>query len=640
MTNNLLNPVKVSKVENLKQKSNFLRGPIDSELNDGNPFFSQDGTQILKFHGSYQQKDRDLEKSKEKGEDAQYSMMLRTRSPGGLIPWQLYLALDKLSDRYGNHTLRATTRQGFQLHGVLKENLKEVIVDITKNLGSTVGACGDINRNVLAPAAPFKNRPEYDYAREYAVKIADLLAPQAGAYYDIWLDGEVAVTASEAPEVTEARKRQGEGKAKLNISDVEPIYGTQYLPRKFKIAIAVAGDNSVDLYTNDLALVVITDEQNQLQGFNVYVGGGLGRAHNNDATIVRLADSIGFVPVAKVYDLIKAIVALQRDYGDRLNRRHSRFKYILEEWGVEKFKEVLLDYYPSKLEAARDLPPFKYQDYLGWHEQGDGKYFVGVTIENGRVLDREGLQLKAALREISEKFHHDFVLTPNQNLLITEIAADEKEEIQKILDRHHVPSPDQIDTLVRYSIACPAFPTCGLAIAESERALPDILARIRKLLVSLGLENETFVTRITGCPNGCARPYMAELAFVGSAVDEYQVWLGGNFDSTRLAQPYVQRLHINNLEKGLEPLFFYFKQDRLDGESFGDFSDRKGIEDLRKFAETYVSEVDTTKGKRKDVRHRVTLSTKSYELLKNAVEDRGASMKDIVEAALEKYLGS
>lgn len=193
---------------------------------------------------------------------------------------------------------------------------------------------------------------------------------------------------------------------------------------------------------------------------------------------------------------------------------------------------------------------------------------------------------------------------------------------------------------MRYSIACPAFPTCGLAIAESERALPDILSRIRKLLVSLGLENETFVTRITGCPNGCARPYMAELAFVGSAVDEYQVWLGGNFDSTRLAQPYVQRLHINNLEKGLEPLFFYFKQDRLDGESFGDFSDRKGIEDLRKFAETYVSEVDTTKGKRKDVRHRVTLSTKSYELLKNAVEDRGASMKDIVESALEKYLGS
>ena len=640
MTNTVINTAKVSKVEVLKQKSNFLRGPIDAELIDGNPFFSQDGIQILKFHGSYQQKERDFEKNKVKGEEAQYTMMLRTRSPGGVIPWQLYSALDKLCDKYGNHTLRATTRQGFQIHGILKENLKTVIADITRNMGSTVGACGDINRNVMAPSAPFKNKPEYIYAREYAFKIADLLAPQAGAYYDIWLDGEVAVTSTEAPEVTEARNRQGTGTAKTNISDVEPIYGVQYLPRKFKIAIAVAGDNSVDLYTNDLALVVITNAQNELEGFNVYVGGGLGRAHNNDATIVRIADSIGFVPVANIYDLIKAIVSLQRDYGDRHNRRHSRFKHILDEWGVEKFKHVLLDYYPTKLADARALPDFKYQDYLGWHEQGDGKYFVGVSIENGRVSDREDLQLKTALREISDKFHHDFVLTPNHNLLITEIAADEKDEIQKILDRCHVLAPDKIDSLVRYSMACPAFPTCGLAIAESERALPTILARIRKLLVRLGLDQETFVTRMTGCPNGCARPYMAELGFVGSAVDEYQIWLGGNFDSTRLAQPYVQRLHVNNLETGLEPLFVYFKNERKDGEGFGDFCDRKGNPDLRQFAEAYVSELDDSEanGKRKDIRHRVTLSAKSFDLLKKAVDEKGASMKDLVETALVKYL--
>jgi sulfite reductase (ferredoxin) len=641
MTNTLTSPVKVSKVEVLKQKSDFLRGPINTELNDGNPFFSQDGIQILKFHGSYQQKERDFEKNKVKGEEAQYSMMLRTRSPGGVIPWQLYLALDKLCDKYGNHTLRATTRQGFQIHGILKENLKTVIADITRNMGSTVGACGDINRNVMAPSAPFKNKPEYIYAREYAFKIADLLAPQAGAYYDIWLDGEVAITASEATEVTEARKRQGTGTATTNISDIEPIYGVQYLPRKFKIAIAVAGDNSVDLYTNDLALVVITNAQKELEGFNVYVGGGLGRAHNNEATIVRMADSIGFVPAAQIYDLIKAIVSVQRDYGDRHNRRHSRFKHILHEWGVDKFKQVLREYYPTELAPARVLPDFKYQDYLGWHEQGDGKYFVGVSIENGRVSDREDLQLKTALREISEKFHHDFVLTPNHNLLITEVAADEKEEIQKILDRCAVLAPDKIDTLVRYSMACPAFPTCGLAIAESERVLPSVLARIRKLLVRLGLEQETFVTRMTGCPNGCARPYMAELAFVGSAADEYQIWLGGSFDSTRLAQPYVQRLHINKLEEGLEPLFVYFRDQRLGHETFGDFCDRKGNEDLREFAKGYVPEVDQneSKGKRKDIRHRVTLSGKSYELLKKAVDERTVSMKDIVEAALEKYLG-
>ena len=639
MTNTLLNPVKISKVEVLKQKSNFLRGPINTELNDGNPFFSQDGIQILKFHGSYQQKDRDFEKAKEKGEEGQYSMMLRTRSPGGVIPWQLYLALDQLCDKYGNHTLRATTRQGFQIHGILKENLKTVIADITRNLGSTVGACGDINRNVMAPAVPFKNKPEYIYARDYAVKIADFLAPQAGAYYDIWLDGEVAVTASEAPEVTEARNRQGNGKAKTNISDVEPIYGTQYLPRKFKIAIAVAGDNSVDLYTNDLALVVITNSKGELEGFNVYVGGGLGRAHNNDATIVRMADGIGFVPVGEIYDVIKAIVAVQRDYGDRHNRRHSRFKYVLEEWGVEKFKKVLQEYYPQPLAAARELPAFKYQDYLGWHEQGDGKYFLGISIENGRVSDREGLQLKTALREISATFHHDFVLTPNHNLLVTEIAADEKEEIQKILDRCGVLAPDKIDSLVRYSMACPAFPTCGLAIAESERVLPDVLARIRTLLVRLGLEKETFVTRMTGCPNGCARPYMAELAFVGSAADEYQIWLGGSFDSTRLAKPYTQRLHIDNLEKGLEPLFVYFRDERIAGETFGDFCDRKGNDDLHRFAENYIPDAADAKGKRKDVRHRVTLSAKSYEMLKKAVDEKEASMKDIVEAALAQYLG-
>ena len=258
MTNTLISPVKVSKVEVLKQKSNFLRGPIDTELTDSNSFFSQDGIQILKFHGSYQQKERDFEKTKTKGEEAQYSMMLRTRSPGGVIPWQLYLALDKLCDKYGNHTLRTTTRQGFQIHGILKENLKTVIADITRNMGSTVGACGDINRNVMSPAAPFKSKPEYIYAGEYAVKIADFLAPQAGAYYDIWLDGEVAVTSSEAPEVTEARNRQGAGTAKTNINDIEPIYGEQYLPRKFKIAIAVPGDNSVDLYTNDLSYIYVS----------------------------------------------------------------------------------------------------------------------------------------------------------------------------------------------------------------------------------------------------------------------------------------------------------------------------------------------------------------------------------------------
>jgi sulfite reductase (ferredoxin) len=639
----MINTIKRSKVEALKEQSNFLRGPIDAELSNGNSYFSQDGTQILKFHGSYQQKDRDLEKLKAKGEEPAYSMMLRTRSPGGYIPWQLYIALDNLCDRYGNHTLRATTRQGFQIHGILKHNMKTVIADIVHNMGSTVGACGDINRNVMAPPAPFKNKPEYELAREYAVKLADLLAPQAGAYYDVWLDGEKVMTA-EAAEVTEARLHPGAGKVSTNIpNSPEPIYGTYYMPRKFKIAIAVPGDNSVDLYTNDLSLVVILDSNQQLEGFNVYVGGGLGRTHNNDATIVRIADCIGFVPLGDLYEVVKAAVAVQRDYGDRHNRRHARFKYILNDWGVEKFKQVLLDYYPIPLQPAKPLPEFEYKDYLGWNEQGDGKYFLGISIDNGRILDREGLQLKTALREITEKFQLPLYLTPNHNLLIAEVTPTAKSEIQAILDRCGVLPPDKIDPLTRYAMACPAFPTCGLAITESERAIPGIIERIRALLDRMGLGDEKFITRMTGCPNGCARPYMAELGFVGSAVDSYQLWLGGNFNSTRLAQPYMQRLNVNDLEVTLEPIFAYFKRDRTVGEGFGDFCDRKGNEDLRQFVATYVPESASTKDSdgstRKDRRHRITLSTSVYDRLKQTADKEQKTMKELVESAIAKYLG-
>ncbi len=638
----MIDTIKRSKVEGIKEQSNFLRGPIDAELIDGNSYFSQNGTQILKFHGSYQQKDRDLEKLKAKGEEPAYSMMLRTRSPGGYVPWQLYIALDNLCDRYGNHTLRATTRQGFQIHGILKHNMKTVIADIVRNMGSTVGACGDINRNVMAPAAPFKNKPEYEFAREYAVKLADLLAPQAGAYYDVWLDGEKVMTA-EAPEVTEARLHPGTGKASTNIpGSPEPIYGTYFMPRKFKIAIAVPGDNSVDLFTNDLSLVVILDSNQQLTGFNIYVGGGLGRTHNSDATIVRIADSIGFVPLSNLYEVVKAVVALQRDYGDRHNRRHARFKYILNDWGVEKFKHVLLDYYPTPLESAKPLPEFEYKDYLGWNEQGDGKYFLGISIDNGRILDRDGLQLKTALREITDKFQLPMYLTPNHNLLLGEISPAIKPEIQAILDRCGVLSPDKIDPLTRYAMACPAFPTCGLAITESERAIPAIIERIRVLLDRLGLGDEKFITRMTGCPNGCARPYMAELGFVGSAVDAYQLWLGGNFNSTRLAQPYTQRLQIDKLEATLEPLFMYFKRDRTEGEGFGDFCDRKGNEDLREFVAAYVPE-DVGKfdaAARKDQRHRITLSSSVYDRLKQAATNEQKTMKEVVESAISKYLAS
>ncbi len=660
---------KSSKLEGIKERSNFLREPVATEILEDTTHFSEEAIQILKFHGSYQQDNRD---NRVRGQEKDYQMMLRTRNPGGFVPPQLYLALDKLSNDYGNHTMRITTRQGFQLHGILKKNLKSSIAAIVKNMGSTLGACGDLNRNVMAPAAPYKNKPEYQYAVEYADKIADLLTPQTGAYYEIWLDGEKAISAEESPEVKAARQRNGTGTV-FHDNPEEPIYGTHYMPRKFKISVTVPGDNSIDLYTQDLSLVVITDENSELLGFNVFSGGGLGRTHNKEETFARKADEICYVSKEDVYELVKAIVATQRDYGDRSQRRHARLKYLINDWGVEKFRSQVEEYFGKSLEPFRELPEFKYQDYLGWNEQGDGKLFLGISIENGRVKDEGTFQLKTALRKIVEQFNLDVRLTANHNLVFCDIEPDQKQAIEEILQNHGVNSdPDQIEPLVRYAMACPALPTCGLAIAESERVIPSILDRIRKLLNQVGLQDEHFVVRMTGCPNGCARPYMAELGFVGSAPDAYQLWLGGSPNQTRLATPYMERLHQNDLETQLEPMFVYFKESRETEESFGDFCNRVGFDAIREYAAKYetkkvapgvsddsdglvetmadsttaavteesegntVAINNTTTAKK--LRHRVTVKDDVYSKLKEASESQGKPMTDMVNEAIKAYL--
>lgn len=568
---------KPSKVETIKENSNFLREPLATELLEDTTHFTEQAIQILKFHGSYQQDNRD---NRVKGQEKDYQMMLRTRSPGGYIPPQLYLALDRLSEEYGNQTLRATTRQAFQMHGILKKDLKTVISTIARNLGSTLGACGDLNRNVMAPPAPYKNRPEYQYAWEYANKIVDLLAPQTGAYYEIWLDGEKIVTGEEDPEVKAARQRQHNGTLIENTE--EPIYGTHYLPKKFKCCVTVPGDNSIDVYTHDISFVVITDEAGDLKGFNVLAGGGMGRTHNKEETFARISDRIGYVSKEDIYEFIKAMVATQRDYGDRVNRRHARMKYLIHDWGVEKFKAKVESYWGKTIEPYKPLPEWKYQDFLGWHEQGDGKLFFGLSVENGRIKDEGDFQLKGALREIVQQFNIPMRLTANHNIIFYEIEPADKEAIETILQqRGVVTQPEAIDPLLRYSMACPALPLCGLAVTESERILPSILDRIRALLNKLDMAEEKMVIRMTGCPNGCARPYMAELGLVGSAPGSYQVWLGGTPDQTKLARPYLQKLAIEDLESFLEPLFLYYKSDRLSGESFGEFCDRVGFDALR-----------------------------------------------------------
>ncbi|MEL7501259.1 MAG: sulfite reductase, ferredoxin dependent [Cyanobacteria bacterium J06554_6] len=622
---------KVSKLEGIKARSQFLREPVATEIKQDTTHFTEDAIQILKFHGSYQQDNRD---NRVKGQEKDYQMMLRTRTPGGYVPAELYLTLDDLCDRYGNHTMRATTRQAFQLHGILKRDLKATMAGIIRSMGSTLGACGDLNRNVMSPPAPFKNQPEYVYAQEYANNVADLLTPQTQAYYEIWVDGEKAVTAEEHPDVVEARQRQRNGM--LHDDSIEPIYGTHYMPRKFKCSVTVPGDNSVDAYTQDVTLVVVMNDNNQLQGFNVLAGGGMGRTHNKEETFARVADEICYVEKENVYELLKAIVATQRDYGDRVQRRHARMKYLINDWGVEKFRAKLEEYYGEPLKPFRTLPEWQFYDYLGWHEQGDGKLFLGVHIRNGRIYDNGTFHLKRALREIQETYKLPMRLTGNQSLLLTEIDPKDKAEIQAILTRNGVQTESQVDLLERFSMACPALPTCGLAVTESERAIPGILDRIQALLNKVGLKDEHFVIRMTGCPNGCARPYMAELGFVGSAPEAYQLWLGGSPNQTRLAEPFMQKMKIQDMETTLEPMFAFFKRDRNGDESFGDFCARVGFDALRSFAETYVP-AKTASGRRK---HRVGLSDDIYAQLKETAKQQGLSMAQLAEAAIQTYLST
>lgn len=624
---------KPSKVEGIKERSNFLREPIATEILNELNYFSEEAIQLLKFHGSYQQDNRD---NRVRGQEKDYRMMLRTRSPGGYIPPELYLTLDRLADEYGYGNIRATTRQGFQLHGILKKNLKATIAAIVKSMGSTLGACGDLNRNVMAPPAPFRNRPDYELAREYANRIADLLTPQTGAYYEIWLDGERFLTGEEHPDVVAARERNGNGTV---IHDCEePIYGVHYMPRKFKACVTVPGDNSVDLFSQDLSLVVITNEAGELQGFNIYAGGGLGRTHGKDETFPRLADPIGFVDAADIYDAVKAIVATQRDYGNRSDRRQSRLKYLIQDWGVETFRSKAETYFGKAFQPLKSLPEWKYEDFLGWHDQGDGKWFVGISIENGRVKDEGDFRLKSALKQIVETYRLPMLLTPSQNVILYDIQPGDRETITKILADHGIKREDEIDTLVRYSMACPALPLCGLANAEAERVLPNILDRIRQVLTTVGLPNEHFIIRMTGCPNGCARPYLAEMGFVGNGPDQYQLWLGASPNQTRLSEVYVERMHIDQLEATLEPVFACFKKKRKAGESLGDFCHRVGFDAIREFAATYRPRASRSRAI--DLRKRVTIRDEVYVKLQAAAQEQGSTMTDLATEIIEKFLSS
>ena len=557
-----------SKFEQLKAGSGHLREPLLSELGNDAPNFTEPAVQILKFHGSYQQDNRD---NRQKGQDKDWQMMLRLRNPGGRIPAELYLAIDELADRLGNGTLRATTRQAFQMHGVRKENLKEVIGTIVRCMGSTLAACGDINRNVMAPAAPF-SRGAYPAARQLADDIADLLAPQAaeGSYLDLWVDGDLSYRIKPSAPVKVVKARQSEGKV-FSGDGAEPLYGDTYLPRKFKVAVTVPGDNSVDLLTQDIGLVLFCDPQGRPQGANVYVGGGMGRTHNKEETFARTADPLGYVAHEHILDLMQAIVALQRDHGDRQQRRHARMKYLIHDRGIAWFRQELQQtYFAHPIKGLRNEPKARLEDYLGWHRQSTGLWFVGLPVLCGRLAG----ELKTGLRRLVDTYKLEVRLTPNQDLLLCNIGTAQRSTIRAELSALGFDTPEAPPLLARHAIACPALPLCGLAVTEAERILPAVLDRLDTLLQRLSISKPVLV-RMTGCPNGCARPYMAEIGLVGSGVDQYQLWLGGTPNLSRLAEPYLEKMPLEELEATLEPLLRAW-QEAGGRRSLGDFVVKSG----------------------------------------------------------------
>ncbi len=545
-------PVKLTHNEAIKDAIPTLAGTIAATLNDaGADHFSEDDNQFLKFHGSYQQDDRDLRKTGKK-----YIMMVRSRIPGGVMTANQWHVFDNLSARYGNNTLRVTTRQTIQFHGILKSNLRAVIKTINESLLSTLAACGDVNRNVLAPPTP-----AYTQAREQVYadskKVALALAPQTGAYHSIWIDGEQLDL--EKPE---------------NKNFTDPLYGKTYLPRKFKIAFAIPPVNDQDIFTNCLGLIALV-ENDRLAGYNLAVGGGMGRSHGNAATYPRLADVIGFFKPEKLVEIAKAVLTIHRDFGDRTDRKHARLKYIVAERGADWTRAEIEKRAGFKLEPAR---PFKFTstgDLYGWRQAVDGKWFLTLFVETGRIKDAEGHRLKTALRLVAEKFPEiEFRLSANQNVILAKIAETDKVSINALLAEHGVKVENQATALHAASMACPALPTCGLALAESERMLPGLIDRIEKLCGDLGLGGEEIIIRSTGCPNGCSRPYTAELAFVGKAPGRYQVWLGGDVAGTRLNQLWKETVKEAEIESELRPVLIRYFNERFNHERFGDWCDR------------------------------------------------------------------
>lgn len=547
-----------SDVERIKEESDYLRGTLaESMLDQLSAGISDDDNRLMKHHGSYLQDDRDLrnERQKQKLEPA-YQFMLRVRLAGGVATPDQWLTMDDLAQKYGNGTLKLTTRQTFQIHGILKWNMKKTIQGIHASLMDTIAACGDVNRNVMCNPNPYQSDIHLE-VYEWAKKLSNDLLPRTRAYHEIWLDEEKVASTPETEEV-------------------EPMYGPLYLPRKFKIGFAVPPSNDIDVFSQDLGLIAVI-EDNNLIGFNVAIGGGMGMSHGDKATYPQLAKVIGFCKPDQIYDVAEKIITIQRDYGNRSVRKNARFKYTVDRLGLEVVKEELENRLGWSLEEAKPYHFDDNGDRYGWVKGVQGKWHLTLFIEGGRIKDLDNYKLMTGLREIAKIHTGDFRLTANQNLIIANVTSQNKKKISELIEQYGLTDGKHFSALRRSSMACVSLPTCGLAMAEAERYLPVLLDKIDAIVDENGLRNEEITIRMTGCPNGCARHALGEIGFIGKAPGKYNMYLGAAFDGSRLSKMYRENIGEEEILSELSVLLSRFATEREEGEHFGDFVIRAGV---------------------------------------------------------------
>jgi sulfite reductase (ferredoxin) len=556
---------KPSSQEGIKAASIYLQGDIVAELENSDAFVSDDVYELLKFHGSYQGYNRDSATPRKKaGLDKEWEFMLRMKCPGGRLNAHQYLVLDEISDKYANGTLRITTRQTFQFHCIVKKNLKKHIAALNEVLISTLGGCGDVVRNVICTAAPIKDKI-HERLLSDTMKIAEFCTPKTTAYHEIWLDDENV-----------ASNRSGD--------DVEPLYGKLYLPRKFKIGLATTDDNSIDVMTHDMAILLLFNGD-ELEGYNICLGGGLGATHMKPETYPRLASPIAFIKPDELLKVTEAVVKLQRDHGDRTNRKHARLKYVVEENGLEWTRKTLEEYFGAKLQDPRPVPALKIPDHMGWHEQKDGKLFLGIPISSGRIEDRGEEKIRTGLREVIKKFAMNITLTADQNIILCDVEAEQKTAITNMLKSYGIKLAEDLSQVYKNFLACVSLPTCGKALAEAERVKLPLVAEIEKIMEKHGLIDERIAMRIAGCPNGCSRPYVGDIGIVGRIPEHYAIFIGGDFAGTRLNKKIFDRVPFSNIPEVLDIMFAKFKAERKTGEGFGDFAHRLGELNIGKLVE-------------------------------------------------------